>query len=512
MKLNKRVRVLILPVLFVSFLIVATSLFFIERLSIYSLEHSAANLEVTELTGIFSKYDIIAKSFLASLIQSDAFSRFLNTEDERLKFMALSNGLDGLLGSLSSLSANSYTIAFIRGNGRIEYYYKNDLDPFSELEKAQVEWVQRLLQNKVRSDSHYFQGSASLAHCHIIDSLTLKAPINFNSSSTLAILILINPREFESRIQELTTQGQAVTFWSKDTTPPHIDTYEARKTLPGFGQIGIQISQERLNQRLKKLALRLVLGLIAITILTSRILQWLINHYVTKPIMRLEEQLVNIDLHSSQEIEIFDSNDEIGSLTRASSKLYCQLKARFEETKELAERDSLTTLYNRRIFALILDKMLGRAAKDNTQVALIYIDIDNFKYVNDNFGHTAGDALLRTFAFRLHEVTRAEDFIIQERLPTSTVARLAGDEFAVLINNYKDTNAPQKIASRILALCENGFAVKEMNYPISLSIGVATFPRHAVTPKDLILKADEAMYMAKNRGKNCISFSDSLPS
>lgn len=506
MKLNKRVSILVLPVLFVSFLLVAIGLYIVERSSIYSLEQSAAALESTELTGIFSKYDLLAKGFLASLVQSDAFIRFLNSEDIRFKFLALSSGLDGILSSLSNLSSDHFAIAFVRGSGELEYYFENDHDPFSQPDPEQMGWVKMLLEKEVHSESKYFQDESYLAHCRILDSFTLNPPVDYGSSSTLAILVLMRPTEFESRITELTTLGRFITFWEKSLALPPTKKLEARKMIPGFGTIGVQISSASVDKRLGDIVFRLVAGFLLITFLTSFTLQWLIRRYVTGPIKKLEKQLANIDLTKNEKIEIFESNDEIGNLSRSFANLYSQLKDVFQETKQLAERDSLTSLYNRRIFGVILEKLLSRASRKDGKVALFYIDIDNFKYVNDTFGHTAGDTLLRTFGRRLHDVTRGGDFIFKNKEIGATAARLAGDEFAVVVHNYIDTNAPGKIANRILSLCEDGFTVEGEVYPISLSIGVATYPTDGTTAEALIINADAAMYSSKKGGKNRVSF------
>jgi len=175
-------------------------------------------------------------------------------------------------------------------------------------------------------------------------------------------------------------------------------------------------------------------------------------------------------------------------------------------TKELAERDTLTTLYNRRVFNLILEKLISRAKMDNRQVALLYLDIDNFKFVNDNYGHAVGDELLKVFAYRLHEIVRGSDIFFNNKQDEDpTVARLAGDEFAVIIHGYTETDTARKVSHRLLALCDNGFTCEAGTFPISLSIGLAAYPQDGQTAEELIVNADSAMYESKKRGKNTVS-------
>jgi diguanylate cyclase (GGDEF)-like protein/PAS domain S-box-containing protein len=161
----------------------------------------------------------------------------------------------------------------------------------------------------------------------------------------------------------------------------------------------------------------------------------------------------------------------------------------------LATHDELTRLPNRSIFNEHLKQALARSARAGTQLALLFVDLDNFKMINDTLGHEEGDELLKQVANRLKKCVREVD----------TVARLGGDEFVVLLE-IEHRHAANIMAKRILEAFIAGFLLKDQEYKISPSIGISLFPEDATDPKILMSHADTAMYRAKERGKNTFLF------
>ena len=161
----------------------------------------------------------------------------------------------------------------------------------------------------------------------------------------------------------------------------------------------------------------------------------------------------------------------------------------------LATHDELTMLPNRSLFNEHLKLALARSQRSGTQLALLFVDLDNFKMINDTLGHEEGDELLRQAAGRLKECVRAID----------SVARLGGDEFVILLEIENRAGATN-MAKRILETFTAGFLLKDQEYKISPSIGISLFPEDASDPKILMSHADTAMYRAKERGKNTYQF------
>jgi diguanylate cyclase (GGDEF)-like protein/PAS domain S-box-containing protein len=158
----------------------------------------------------------------------------------------------------------------------------------------------------------------------------------------------------------------------------------------------------------------------------------------------------------------------------------------------LAERDPLTGLFNRHRFQDQLDRMIGSAARVGGRFALLYFDLDEFKYINDTFGHRAGDTVLVRIAGEVATLVRGSDLF----------ARLGGDEFAILgsLNATEDIDMlPTRIVGAISSI---PFRFRGSNVRLTTSVGVAIYPDHGVTPEDLVAHADAAMYQAKTMGKN----------
>lgn len=199
-------------------------------------------------------------------------------------------------------------------------------------------------------------------------------------------------------------------------------------------------------------------------------------------------------------------NNEIGSLTlrfnellkRAEiwqSELNSQLQQQAERGDELeilALTDSLTQLPNRLYFGQLLQNMVSSSAKSRQLSALMFIDLDNFKFVNDNYGHDAGDEVLIEISRRIQSCIRSDD----------TLCRLGGDEFALLLPKQITPELTEQICLRLLQKVREPLWVKAAQMPVSLSIGVAFCPVHSDDTATLLQQADEAMYRTKRAGKN----------
>ena len=177
-----------------------------------------------------------------------------------------------------------------------------------------------------------------------------------------------------------------------------------------------------------------------------------------------------------------------------NSRLLATVRAQHEELRHSAMTDSLTGLANRAVFTDRVSHATQLHARDMRQVSLIWIDLDDFKFVNDTAGHGAGDLLLIKVSERLRGAVRMGD----------TVARLGGDEFAVLIEDGSDVAV---LADRIRDALHRPFLIDGVPRPVSASVGVAVLAPEepAIEPADLLNRADIAMYHAKNSGKDQVA-------
>ncbi len=166
-------------------------------------------------------------------------------------------------------------------------------------------------------------------------------------------------------------------------------------------------------------------------------------------------------------------------------------KQESEREHFLAYHDALTGLYNRVLFMDLLEQAIARSSHSQHPLALLYLDLDNFKVINDNFGHETGDRLLMAVAERLSAAVRKN---------TDAVARLSGDEFAILQTGLNDPQAALALARKLLDSISQPFVLEGSKVQIGVSIGIAIYPTDGRLAEDLLRNADKAMYLAKSRG------------
>jgi len=169
-----------------------------------------------------------------------------------------------------------------------------------------------------------------------------------------------------------------------------------------------------------------------------------------------------------------------------------------ERIQYLATHDSLTGLPNRVMFAELLNHVLALSHRNQRKFAVLFIDLDRFKFINDSLGHEAGDALLREVAKRLKESLRASDI----------VARLGGDEFVMLLQDLHNSEQAGVIARKLLSAVIKPIELNGQECRVTASIGISVFPDDAVDESALMMHADLAMYHAKEEGKNNFQFYD----
>lgn len=170
-------------------------------------------------------------------------------------------------------------------------------------------------------------------------------------------------------------------------------------------------------------------------------------------------------------------------------------KALEDELSELATRDPLTSLHNRREMTRLLDEELARAARYHRELALLWIDFDHFKDINDTFGHAAGDAVLKHVSHLLFEGIRGVD----------AIGRFGGEEFVILLPEMGVEEAREAAERLRLKVFETPVPLETGDtVPLTISIGVSVYPDHGLSSRALCAAADRAMYDAKAAGRNCV--------
>ncbi len=196
-------------------------------------------------------------------------------------------------------------------------------------------------------------------------------------------------------------------------------------------------------------------------------------------------RLSDVEMFDSDDLRLFDAFAAQTSVAVQNTRLGHRLRVQ-------AFHDTVTDLANRALFMDRLEHALTRRERDNESLAVMFLDLDDFKEINDSLGHVAGDELLMHVAARLKDVLRASD----------TPARFGGDEFAILLEETADPEDTIRVAERIVAAFKPRFVVAGREVTMSASIGVAITASRDITAEDLVGQADVAMYRAKVKGKD----------
>ena len=239
-------------------------------------------------------------------------------------------------------------------------------------------------------------------------------------------------------------------------------------------------------------------------LLATTFLFGILRKLLIRPIQKLSraareigrgQELVSIDI---------ESDDEIGELATTFREMGKNLHDYHEQVRYVAYHDSLTGLPNRRMFKDYLNRATAEAHRNLQGVAVLFMDLDNFKRINDTMGHQSGDMLLKAFSNRLAKHLRETDVISHSSqvVASRVVARLAGDEFIILLPGTNGPVDAQKIANRILKSLLEPFVISLQELYISASIGIAMYPEDGETASELLKNADVAMYHAKKLGRN----------
>lgn len=511
MNLNKRVLIVIVPVLLLSYFLATIPVYISLENTIKRLEKSRLELAATQLTASFNQYFIFAENYLLTIMENSAFKRLINEQDDIHHNIALGNSIEKKIRNFKFHQSNKLTFAIIQAKP-IEkelYYFELSDDPFSTITEYQRENYKQVLANKETKNWSFINSdnkNASIIISRIIDRTTYKPPVRSLLDNSVIVQFSIEPTAFLLLKDKIMKEYNAAIIINKNIDASNNELRTQHK----IGEdlfLTIEVPLTYLNKKLIIIKLALATIALAFFIISLVLLYLLINKYITKPISKLENELNNVIKHKKDNINLTRiQKDEIGRLKTTFHKIYGELSQSYKKSKILSEHDPLTALYNLRYLNEHFQDSLTRAQKNNEKLALVYIDLDNFKFVNDKYGHDTGDALLKAFSSKLTQVVNVFEINKDEERTKTILGRIAGDEFSVIITHFDDNDIPNKIAQRILSIFENGFTFSQGTFPVSASIGVAVYPEDGHTFTQLISNADNAMYQAKNNGKNNIAF------
>jgi diguanylate cyclase (GGDEF)-like protein len=217
-----------------------------------------------------------------------------------------------------------------------------------------------------------------------------------------------------------------------------------------------------------------------------------------------EHTLDALDIHLETRFVTRDSNTVLAIVRDITDR-----KESESRIFNLAYFDELTALPNRQLFGQSLERTIEKAKRDEQEFAVLFVDLDRFKRINDTLGHSVGDELLKEVARRLENCTRATDSVSRiEALQDGGIqlARLGGDEFVIKLYGIESEDSVSAVASRIISVLTPPFNCEGHQFVVTPSIGIAMYPQDGVTAEELLMNADSAMYRAKFAGRNNYQF------
>jgi len=526
MKLGKKVRYIILPVIvFVSSLI-STVYYSVYKEKI--IEHKITSLD-ERLDNLLLRADYelaYAKSYLRQKIDSkEAYLIFdVNEKGGELEAPYVTQFLNRFMRKNNRVIKdkqviNDFSIFNVNKNNELVIHV-NTNDPFAPVilkdkTKALIERFSAADTHKKLSQYYYFIENNNNPQKRAYNILQFFSPyqltskLSYDKKEDLYLLQAeIHLDSIKKEIQQLVKENEGFLTYQFIDKNNVVDTLTASRTAFKLDAGGMyqgrivtdlfdllfHLDENYFEKNLQHVWVLLFLLNLTLILFSYFILVLIIDRQVIFPITSLAESIKEVEASSVASLVPLKTNDEVAELNASYISL-------INKINKLANNDALTGLANRGSFNEMLSSAIAAKNGDKNYLALFFIDLDNFKYVNDTFGHDMGDRLLVVFSKRLKQLLRADERVISPKMANS-IARLGGDEFVVLMNDLPSISAIESIAKRICGLFASGFSIGNETFDVHASIGVAYSAAPTCNGETLLNQADSAMYLAKHSGKN----------
>lgn len=471
--------------------------------------------------------------------ESELLQRYLLTVDEETRYSLLQPAVLNLLSSYQRAYPDYYELRLLLPDGYEDTRATVGVIPNRSEYEAQSPWFQalrtssgsvfrRVLTNPDNGELALLAAKPIILRDRAIDRITAPSTLRGYLAATISLNRVIGDleqvnNERDTLILLVDHQSNVLMAPGRYSGPPRLDAgfreqlanaasrnsliettlsdkpYYAQRVVVEDGGLELYSLRPAGTVHAPLIRLGLMVGALTllITIAATTMAVFGIRRQVLDPIDRLRAVAEEFGQGNLDATIVIGSRDEIGELATAFRQMGRDLQKSRDQISHLAYHDSLTGLPNRLMFREYLTHALAHCDREHQKLVLIFLDLDNFKQVNDCVGHHAGDRLLQTFSERIRAALRSEDY-----LSRSTVARLGGDEFLILLTGLSSREDAETVADRIVAQAKIPFEIDESEFSISTSAGLTMFPDDGEDVDLLIRNADAAMYQAKAVGKN----------
>ncbi|WP_050563387.1 putative bifunctional diguanylate cyclase/phosphodiesterase [Sinorhizobium medicae] len=502
MTLGKRALILIFPVVLAGYLLAAFSVHVAQSRSIRALEHAKLSQRLEHAAAVFQNEVRRSRGALNALLSGSALRQYVAETDRKYRVTAFGVRLQESLKSLLDDPAGYLSFAVLNTRLETEYYFENSWDPFAEIDQAQLDLARQLANGSKLGDWTYVDATGErprIVYSLFVDPITFGRPSPSNRKNALLMQVAVQPDRFlklQAALEKEYGADIVLQPWPLAVT----DDLSASVPLGPSLHATLTVSDTHFNAQMLRQKVLLALGALAMSLFSIWLTVVLIRRFITGPIATLDANVMAVMAAEREEIAKVGGAGEIGRLTGNIRELHRQSVQSLQLVQRSSWTDALTGINNRARFNILAAQAVRETVASGDKCSLLFIDIDNFKFVNDKHGHDVGDELLKTLAARIaHDVGAITGGRGQE---PAILARLSGDEFAVLLRSQPGDGVVRETCAAILALFSDGFELSGKRYPVTASIGVAVCPDDASSVAELISNSDAAMYQAKSAGKN----------
>lgn len=552
MNLRYKTLLFIMPMIIIPILIIGT-------LAFYKLGQATEEKLNTQIDTLLDQISqnanskaAVAEANLILLADYQLVHQYALTTNPSLKYELLLPNLLGVFKNIQTSIPDYYEIRFILPDGYEDAYWANDNIKnisnhirddgyFSELEtsgddifkrvvidhntnKYALLLIRKIILNDPAVDTYDTPAKLRgyIALTVSLDYLRDELRKNIIGNSGFLTVVdsygknIILPDEKISPLSKIFSDHQSDTalVQSLNTNQQTRITYNGKPVIihtkplaNNLNLLGVILESEILDTSQELAKIILVITLLSILFVIFLVF-FALRQLILQPLSDLDAAAIsigkgNLDLNIN-----INNNDEIGSLAKSFMRMSKSLKQTHDEVNYTANHDGLTGLPNRFMFQEYLTRILLLAHANDQKVALLFLDLDDFKQINDTLGHQAGDILLQEMAGRLSATLRKSDNKNSKKYNKATdlVARLGGDEFIILLNEVSGPFDATAVADRLLKSLREPLNIHDHQVYANCSIGITIFPDDGKDANELIKNADIAMYYAKSQGKNHYQF------
>jgi c-di-GMP phosphodiesterase len=522
-KLSKKINYIILPIISSIFIIAGILSYFSQKAIVLQSLESKMEYQSQFAIRTLENNLVELDSLLKQILNSVEVNKYLAAKSNIYTNYTSGNQLIRFISNMAQTSGNAMTFELRDSQGKNIFYFDAN-DPFTSSSNspsllAHIERVNQQLSSdkstRIATTTFSIESISnqklSINVFHTFSPEQSPYERSFSSNSTLYTAKISSTIDISSQYLSLiqTAFGNDASLTISPNGPLHelnnhldviFNTISPTEITASnaLATAGINISRAYINALLLPYLVAIASVVVNVTLLSFYLLKVLIRKQILKPIEELNSQVEQAIQGDHKALKHIASDDEVSSLNNNYIKL-------LDDLNTLARRDSLTGLANRTVFSSALVRSIKQAIQHSSLCALYFIDLDNFKQINDTYGHQTGDQVLIEFAKQLSGCFRKEDIIVRPNL-YSDIARIAGDEFAVILPHAYNIDMIGKVAQRIVDICANGITIDDNTFDVRVSVGIAVSPGDANTADELMKFADTAMYQVKKNGKNGYRF------